>query len=61
MAGLTRGKMKTARLLSLQLKSRPLAELNEFLEDMNDAFECGHLDAPYDAREYRVSKLGAQS
>jgi hypothetical protein len=42
-------------------QSAAMAELNEFLEDINDAFECGHLDAPYDACEYRVSKLGAQS
>jgi hypothetical protein len=38
-----------------------LAELNEFLKDTEDAFSCGHLDSPYDACEYRVSKLGAQS
>jgi hypothetical protein len=38
-----------------------LAELNEFLEDTKDAFDCGHLDSPYDSSDYRIAKLGAQS
>ena len=32
-------------------------ELNEFLEDTKDAFECGHLDSPYQAADYRIKKL----
>ena len=38
-----------------------LAELNEFLHDVESAYINGDIATPYDACEYRVSKLGAQS
>lgn len=36
-----------------------LAELNEFLHDVESAYINGDIHTPYDSTDYRVTKLGA--
>lgn len=35
-----------------------IGELNDFLKDAEDAYLNGDLDSPYNACEYRVTKIG---